>query len=107
MSGSIIDFERAASLCGAGQHEYFAAVCVADDGSEWLWLVSKTELGKGNPAHGNGQQPHEKLGRLPDWVRARIWLRCGRSCQDGRPCRARVSRPGAACHHHRGSPVNT
>lgn len=106
MSGSLIDYERAASLCGAGQHEYFAAVCVADDGTELLWLVSKSELASDHPRAGDPNQPHEKLGRLPREVRERLWLRCGQPCQKGRPCRARVGRPGAACHHHRDSPVS-
>jgi hypothetical protein len=101
--GSLIDDERSACLCDVGAPDYVAAVCVTPDGEDLLWLVSKTELDAEQPRCGKAAQPHEKLGRLPQTVRDRIWgdmLRCGRLRHNGQPCRRRVSTPGRACDAH-------
>jgi hypothetical protein len=102
---SLIDWERSACLCHAGAPDCMAAVCVTEDGETVLWLVSATELGADQPRAGNPNQPHEKLGRLPQSVRDRIWgdsLRCGRPRSNGQPCRTRVNEPGQVCSFHQG-----
>jgi hypothetical protein len=103
MGGSLIDFERSACLCDVGAPDYLAAVCIASDGDDVLWLVSKTELEAEDPRCGNANQRHEQLGRLPAAVRDRIWgdsLRCGRPTCSGLPCRIRVANPGDPCGTH-------
>jgi hypothetical protein len=102
---ALIDYERSACLCDVGAPGYAIAVCVNDDGSDALWLVSVSELDSARPVHGDANQRHERVGRLPQNVRDRIWgddLRCGRPrSKTGEPCRARVSEPGEACGVHR------
>lgn len=104
--GSVIDYDRAACLCGAGAPDYFAAVSVNADGTEALWLVSKDHLGADNPDSGDANQPHEQLGPLPQAVRERIRAagraRCGRPTASGRPCRTQVAQAGDGCRHHGG-----
>jgi len=72
-SGSVIDPERSACLCDVGAPDYVAAVCVTPDGDDVLWLVSKSDLDTEDPVYGDANQRHEKLGRLPQVVRERIW----------------------------------
>jgi hypothetical protein len=104
--GSLIDYARAACLCYAGMPGWFVAVCVAQDGTEFLWLVSEAELESDHPRCGSLNQPHEQLGRLPlEYVR-RITIatrthRCGRPTKSGTPCRTPVAHPGDGCAWHR------
>jgi hypothetical protein len=55
-------------------------------------------------AHTTRLAPHEADGPLNSWWRGRITrapLLCGRPTRTtGRPCRAPVTRPGAACSQH-------
>ena len=105
--GPIIDFERCACLCDAGQHDYFAAVAVDRDGKDELWLVSIDALNRDGADHGDPEPDHERLGRLPRRIHDRIWPpktsgpRCGRRTKTGRPCRNFVDEPGTACMFHR------
>jgi hypothetical protein len=101
--GPIVDPQRSTCLCDAGAPDYVAAVCVTPDGEDVLWLVSKSELHAEHPRCGVAQQRHEQLGRLPQWIRERVWgelLRCGRPRGNGQPCRSRVLIPGRPCSFH-------
>lgn len=102
-SAVIIDARRLACLCDVGAPNYSAAVCVTATGDEVLWLVSRSELDSEHPAHGDANQPHEKLGRLPAGIRERVSPapRCGRPTAAGRPCRMKVANHGEACDVHR------
>lgn len=100
----LIDPDRSAHLCDAGSPGFTAAVCVRPDGRDALWLVDRAELSAEHPRHGNGDQPHEQLGPLPDRYRLGVRctpIRCGRPTATGRPCRTPVHRPGDGCHWHR------
>src|SRR5262245_13569110 len=100
----LVDPHRTACLCDVGAPGYIATVAVAPDGGESLWLAD-TELLDHDADLGNPNQRHEKLGRLPQPIRDRIWgdaLRCGRPRSNGQPCRQRVAEPGHACSDHSG-----
>ena len=99
----LVDWRRATCLCDVGAPDYVATVAVGVNGELTLWLVRKELLGQAGADHGNENPPHEKLGRLPQAVRDRIWgdsLRCGRPTSSGRPCRIRVANPGDPCGTH-------
>lgn len=100
--GAYVDHERTACLCGDGLPGFWAAVCVTATGDDVLWLVSVDELDTERPRHGDANQPHEKLGRLPAGIRDRILPapRCGRPTHAGTPCRHRVKATGDACGLH-------
>lgn len=101
--GSLIDHERSACLADVGAAGYLAAVCITPTGDDVLWLVCCKELHNERPAHGEPDQPHEKLGRLPGNVRDRVWgdaILCGHPRRNGLLCRHRVKEPGQACGFH-------
>ncbi|MDV7101655.1 hypothetical protein R4227_16410 [Gordonia amicalis] len=72
-------------------------------GDRDFWIVRTAHIGQ--PVdHGNDQPAHESLGPLnPEWFNRTqsAPLRCGRPTTAGKPCRARVAEPGAACPSHR------
>jgi hypothetical protein len=100
---AIIDWHRSACLCDVGAPGFSVAVAVTGDGSDALWIIDKAELHAGHPRHGDGDQRHERVGRLPADIRERISPapRCGRPTKTtGRSCRQRVGAPGEACGMH-------
>lgn len=100
---ALVDWERSACLCDVGLAGYVVALCVTTNGEEVAWLVNEAEMRNGeNTRHGNGNQLHEKLGRLPAAIRERVSPspRCGRPTHAGRPCRLRVKAMGQACGLH-------
>ncbi|QQW36879.1 hypothetical protein [Mycobacterium marinum] len=103
--GAYVDHERTACLCGDGLPGFWAAVCVTATGDDVLWLVSLDELDAEHPRCGNGDQPHEQVGPLPERWRERVaWsaaFRCGRPTKSGRPCRLPVDQAGGSCSFHR------
>lgn len=102
---SVVDWARTACLCQSGMPGYVAAVAVAEDGTESLWLVDEPQLSRPDAPCGDPCQRHEQVGRLPRGFRDRIWgdaLRCGAATYAGAPCRIRVAEPGDRCGHHAG-----
>jgi hypothetical protein len=102
----ITDPQREAPLDDVGLPCYTATVAVDRDGNETLWLAGRPLLGDRDADRGNPNPPHERLGRLPRHYRDALWgdqLRCGRPTASGRPCQARVAKPGDACGQHRAS----
>lgn len=102
----LIDSNRAAGLRDVGLPGHSAAVAINPDGSESLWIIDDKQVGKEGANHGNTGPRHELNGRLPAYVRERIWgdsLLCGRRRPNGQACRQRVSDPGASCRRHRNS----
>jgi hypothetical protein len=101
---ALVDWERTVHLCDVGMPGHVIAVAVTDDGRDTLWIVDEEELHAEDPRHGNGDQPHEWTGALPERWRHRVALapyRCGRRTKTtGRPCRIEVSAPGRACGLH-------
>lgn len=101
---ALVDVERSACLCDVGLAGYVVAWCIAPDGQSAAWLVSDAELLNGeNAQRGNPNQPHEQIGRLPSYWRARAARpphRCGRPRADGRPCRQAVKIAGRPCVWH-------
>jgi hypothetical protein len=89
-----------------GRHEL--AWVVGPDGEQWPIIrdtevtgIQRIPIGAAMTAR---IAPHETTAPLNSWWRARLataGMRRGRPRLDGRPCRTPVSRPGAACHHHR------
>lgn len=107
-SANLIDYERTACLCSAGQPNYWAAVCVTASGDEHLVLAKHSAIG--NPAvlydPTCNRIAHDQLRPLPiEFVRrltiSRRTHRCGRPTQTGRSCRIRVQADGDACDWHR------
>jgi hypothetical protein len=93
-------------------------VCI-DDTHQLLWVVSPAgelwpiiadDTVRGTvfvplgAEHTSQLAPHEAEGPLNPWWRSRVTrapLLCGRPTRTtGRPCRATVTRPGAACSQH-------
>lgn len=98
----LVDTARSVRLCDVGMPGYTLAACVAADGSDQFWLVAAT-ANASNPRRNAGYQRHELVGRLPGYMRDRIWgsqLRCGRETSTGSPCRHRVKNPGDTCSLH-------
>lgn len=102
---ALVDWERSACLCDVGAPGHSLAVAVTDDGRDTLWMVDDAELRAEHPRCGDGRQPHEQVGPLPERWRERVaWsaaFRCGRPTKSGRPCKLRVARPGDRCLFHR------
>lgn len=108
MTGPIADPDRWVCLCDVGAPDYAAAVTVDEYGTEQLWLVSMPQFNT-HCDHGNPNQEHERLGRLPGEWRERIWgelARCGRPTAKGRPCRHIANPPGEPCRMHRDNPAD-
>lgn len=96
----LIDIQRSVCLCGQGLPNHLLAVVVEPDGTESYWIAHWDDP---DPDHGNADPRHEKLGRLPKFIRDKIWgdqLLCGRPRFDGRPCRRRVAMPSQDCGQH-------
>jgi hypothetical protein len=103
----LIDPERSVCLRDVGAPDFIAALTVGPDGTETFWIADRDLIGQ-NCDHGNPNPRHEKLGRLPQTVRDRIWgdsLRCRRFTAAGKPCGQRVAEPGTACGIHQGMPL--
>lgn len=102
---ALFDWERSACLCDVGAPGHSVAVAVTDDGRDTLWIVDDAELHAEHPRCGNGAQPHEQIGPLPERWRERVaWsaaFRCGRPTKSGRPCRLPVDQAGGSCSFHR------
>jgi hypothetical protein len=99
------DPDRSVYLCDVGQPDYWAAVGIAADGTEILYLHQRGTT-SGRPDPRCRDVAHEQLGPLPPRWAARTALcafRCGRTTMAGQPCRMYVSRPGDACGWHRRS----
>lgn len=102
----LVDSVRAISLDGG----FTAAVVVAADGSESLWVLkdeTRHRFVVDGIGYGNARPTHERTGRLPAHIRDRLWgdsLRCGRRRWDGQACRHRVAEPGGTCSAHRSAP---
>jgi hypothetical protein len=99
----LIDPQHTMCLCDVGAPAYVVAVAVDANGEQTFWLARKDLIGCAGADHGNENPPHEKLGRLAQSIRERIWgdaLRCGRPRYDGQPCRQRVAEPGQSCAAH-------
>jgi hypothetical protein len=100
---ALMDMERTAFLYDVGAPDHAATIAVDAAGNERLWVVDLEQLNDADADVGNANQRHERLGRLPQAVRDRIWgdsLRCGRPTCSGRPCRIRVANPGDPCGTH-------
>jgi hypothetical protein len=100
----LIGSRRSTCLCDVGATHYVATVTVDRDGNETFWLARKDLLGRPDADHGNENPPHERLGRLPQAIREKVWgdaLLCGRPTATGRPCRQRVAEPSQSCGVHR------
>ncbi len=101
---ALVDWERSACLCDVGAPGHSVAVAVTNDGRDTLWIVDNAELHAEQPRHGDGDQPHEWTGPLPERWRRRIALapfRCSRPTKGtGRPCRIEVSTFGRSCGLH-------
>ena len=100
---SFVDFMRSACLADVDLPGYAIAWCVNSAGEDQAWLISEAELNIPGTTHGDGDQPHEQLGPLPDRWRYRVALapyRCGRPRADGRPCRQFVGEAGRTCAWH-------
>ncbi|WP_139114195.1 MULTISPECIES: hypothetical protein [unclassified Gordonia (in: high G+C Gram-positive bacteria)] len=105
----IIDPPTEIGLADVGLDGYTIAETVDRDGQRQAWIVARHHLADVDDHrdvdHGAVEAPpHERLGPLPDDLRDRVAavvLRCGRPTASGRPCRARVAEPGAACGAHR------
>lgn len=102
----IPDHHRAVNLNDVGLAGYVIAPCVAPDGTDQVWLIDTNESRNAIADDPAFTWPHELAGRLPVYMRDRIWgdeLRCGRpGTHTGRPCRRRVGKPGDNCPQHRG-----
>lgn len=102
---ALFDWERSACLCNVGAPGHSVAVAVTDDGRDTLWIVDDAELHAEHPRCGNGEQPHEQIGPLPERWRERVaWsaaFRCGQPTKSGRPCRLPVDQAGGSCSFHR------
>jgi hypothetical protein len=99
-----VDGRASNFLCDVGLPGYLAATAVNANGDPELWLAREDMIDAEVQEMGNPAQPHERLGRLPQAVRDRIWgdqLRCGHPRSNGKPCRARVAAPGGVCGVHR------
>lgn len=101
-----IDSARSACLCDVGCTTYLAATTVDTDGQVNLVLAERNSIGDETVRY-DANCPavaHEQPGPLPPRWRDRVALvplRCGRPTKSGAPCRAYVTRPGAACGRHR------
>ena len=100
---AIIDHWRSIPLGDAGLPNHILAPCVATDGSDQIWVIA---AGRNITTPIRGYPPqHELTGRLPGYLRDKIWgsqLRCGRPTVTGLACRLRVKNPGDVCKFHRG-----
>lgn len=99
---ALVDRARSACLCDVGAPRHSAAVAVTSDGHDTLWIVDEVELHAEHPRHGDANQPHEQLGRLPAvWRRSIVGdPRCGAPTAAGRPCRMKVANQGDTCAIH-------
>jgi hypothetical protein len=98
----ILDPRQAVHLCQEGAPEFTAIASVDRTGHTrhfWLWSREGPDR-----AHAGEPPSHERTGRLPQHVQARVdraaWPRCGRPRADGQPCRKSAVKRGAACHLH-------
>jgi len=105
---NFIDDARSACLCDVGCPGYSAALLIAPGGAEHLALIEISSIGDEAVRYDSSctSVQHEQLGALPLDVVRRITIsrrihRCGRRTQAGKPCRIRVSQPGAVCEWHR------
>jgi hypothetical protein len=91
---ALVDPARFACL-GNGYH---AAVLIEPDGGTALWVLSPDRTD-----HGEGHQvpAHERLGRLPAHVRARL-NPCQATTKAGTQCTRPVEPPEPYCPQHRG-----
>ncbi|VEG40442.1 Uncharacterised protein [Mycolicibacterium flavescens] len=100
---ALVDWERSACLCDVGSAGYVIALCVTSTGEEVAWLVNEARMRNGETfKRDNGDQLHERLGRLPVAIRERVSPapRCGQPTRAGTPCRLRVKAMGQACGLH-------
>lgn len=106
--GLLIDTDRTACLCDAGQTDYIATTAIDVDGCERMVLAHQPSIGDTSVVFGPKcpDVAHEQLGPLPLAVVRRITIasrvhRCGRTTKSGTPCRNTVAEPGKHCTWHR------
>lgn len=107
----LVDWHQTRCLCDVGQPDYLAVVAVDASGAAHLVLAEKSAINDDTTRVDTSCSAvaHEQPGKLPLEHVRRITAacrahRCGRTTSHGRPCRLRVTRPGAACEFHRDVP---